>query len=466
MPSASVASGGVLAAHHRPAGHYVAHIKLALPVMFSQMGHIIVQLTDSLMLGHYDTTALAASAFGQSVFVIGLVFSVGFTLAMTPLVGAARGANDVGTAAQWLSHGMVVNLAMAVLVTLWLLALSLWLDDLGQTPEVTATAKPYYLLLTASLLPVIVFQTLRQFTEGLGNTRIAAFITVLEVLLNLGLNYLLIFGQAGFPRLGIVGAGIATLLVRLVLPAAFVLCFIKLRLFAPYRAALWRTPWNRAAIEHYLRLGLPLGGQFVLEVGAFAAGAVMMGWLGELELAAHQVAIGLASLTFMGASGIASATTIRVSYYLGAGERRALRAAGLAAVHIVLAYMSFTALAFVTLRHRLPVLFSTDPGVVRIAATLLLVAAVFQLFDGLQVVLLAALRAMADAFLPTLLAFIAYLLVALPTSYVLAFWLGWREIGVWMGYVVGLATAAGLFFLRFHVLSRPTPERCAVPLQR
>ena len=468
MASVPVASGCAPAdtRHHRPASHYAAHLKLALPVMFSQMGHLIVQLTDSLMLGHYDTTALAASAFGQSVFVIGLVFGVGFTLAMTPLVGAARGANDVGAAAQWFSHGLAVNVAVALLITFVLLALYPWLDAFGQTPEVTATARPYYLLLTASLLPVMVFQTFRQFTEGLGNTRLAALITVLEVLLNLGLNYLLIFGHGGFPRLGIVGAGVATLLVRLVLAGTFALCFIRLRLFAPYRATLRRTLWDGAAIRHYLRLGLPLGGQFVLEVGAFAAGAVMMGWLGKLELAAHQVALGLASLTFMGASGIASAATIRVSYYLGAGERRAMRAAGLAAMHIVLVYMGFTALVFVALRHWLPTLFTTDPAVVSIAATLLLVAAVFQLFDGLQVVLLSALRAMTDALLPTVLAFSAYLLVALPTSYGLAFRLGWREVGIWMGYVVGLATAAVLFFLRFQALSRPTPEPRAVPLQR
>ncbi len=467
MPSASVTSGRAPAdtRHHRPAGHYAAHLKLALPAMFSQMGHLIVQLTDSMMLGHYDTTALAASAFGQSIFVIGLVFGVGFTLAMTPLVGAARGANDVGAVAQWFSHGLAVNVAVALLITLLLLALCPWLGAFGQTPEVTVAARPYYLLLTASLLPVMVFQTFRQFTEGLGNTRIAAIITVLEILLNLVLNYLLIFGNGGFPRLGIVGAGVATLLVRFVLAGAFAMCFIRLRMFAPYRAALRRTPWEWAAIRRYMRLGLPLGGQFVLEVGAFAAGAVMMGWIGKLELAAHQIALGLASLTFMGASGIASAATIRVSHYFGAGERRAMRAAGLAAVHIVLAYMSFTALAFVALRHWLPTMFTTDPAVVGIAATLLLVAAVFQLFDGLQVVLLSALRAMTDAFLPTVLTFVAYMLVALPTSYGLAFGFGWREVGIWMGYVVGLATAAVLFFLRFHALSRPTHEPRAVPLQ-
>jgi len=460
MPSVSVASGRAPVDTHdyRPVSHYAAHIKLALPAMCSQMGHLIVQLTDSMMLGHYDTTALAASAFGQSVFVVGLVFCVGFTLALTPLVSAARGAGDVVAAVQWLIHGLVINLAMALLVTLLLLALYPWLDAFGQAPEVTATARPYYLLLTASLLPVMVFQTFRQFTEGLGNTRLAAIITALEALLNLGLNYMLIFGHGGFPRLGIVGAGVATLLVRVVLAVVFVTCFIRFRMFAPYRAALRRTPWNRTATRRYLRLGLPLGGQFLLEVGAFAAGAVMMGWLGELALAAHQIAIGLASLTFMGASGIAAAATIQIGYYFGAGKKRAVWAAGLAAVHIVLAYMGLAALAFVALRHWLPTLFTTDPAVVGLAANLLLIAAVFQLFDGLQVVLLAALRALTDAFLPTLLAGVAYLLVALPASYSLAFWLGWREAGIWTGYAVGLATAAVLFFSRFNFLSRPTPE--------
>lgn len=204
MPSVSVASGRAPVDTHdyRPVSHYAAHIKLALPAMCSQMGHLIVQLTDSMMLGHYDTTALAASAFGQSVFVVGLVFCVGFTLALTPLVSAARGAGDVVAAVQWLIHGLVINLAMALLVTLLLLALYPWLDAFGQAPEVTATARPYYLLLTASLLPVMVFQTFRQFTEGLGNTRLAAIITALEALLNLGLNYMLIFGHGGVPTPG------------------------------------------------------------------------------------------------------------------------------------------------------------------------------------------------------------------------------------------------------------------------
>ncbi len=442
---------------HRPPTHYVAHIRLALPIMFAQMGHLIVQMTDSIMLGHYDTTALAASSFAQSVFTVGLVFSVGVTLALTPPVGAARGAQDVLAAVRWLKHGAAVNLTIALLVTLLLLALYPWLNRMGQTPTVAAAASNYYLCLVASLVPVIVFQTFRQFTEGLGNTRIAAAITVLEVLLNIVLNYVLIFGHWGCPRLGLVGAGLATLLVRLALPLAFAGFFIKLQFFAPYRAALRTVPWSRAVTGEYFRLGLPLGGQFVLEVGAFAAGALMMGWLGEIEQAAHQIAIGIASFTFMGASGIAAATTIRVSYYLGARQPAAMRAAGFAGAHVVLAYMGLTALVILALHSALPLLYTGDSAVIGKAAKLLLFAAAFQLVDGLQVVMLAALRALTDAATPTVLAGIAYLGVALPTSYVLAFPLGWREAGIWMGYVAGLALAAGLFLARFHILSR-TPE--------
>ncbi|OYT70595.1 MAG: MATE family efflux transporter [Chloracidobacterium sp. CP2_5A] len=437
----------------RPAGHYIAHIKLAIPIMFSQMGHLIVQITDSMMLGHYDTTALAASSFAQSVFIIGLVFSIGFTLAMTPLVGAARGAKDVAAAAQWLKNGAAVNLAVALLVTLLLLALYPQLNRMGQTPAVAAAAGAYYLPLVASLAPVILFQTFRQFTEGIGNTRIAAAITVLEALLNIILDYALIFGQWGFPRLGLAGAGLATLIVRLAMPLAFAIFFVRLSLFAPYRAALRPARWSRAIAGRYLKLGLPLGGQFALEVGAFAAGALMMGWLGEIEQAAHQIAIGIASFTFMGASGIAAATTIRVSYYFGAGEQAAMRAAGFAAARIVMAYMGFMALVILALRSTLPMLYTRDSAVIGMAARLLLFAAAFQLVDGLQVVMLAALRALTDAAVPTALAFVAYLLVTLPTSYALAFPLGWREAGIWMGYVAGLALAAGLFLARFHLLS-------------
>jgi MATE family multidrug resistance protein len=434
--------------------HYSDHIRLALPVMFSQMGHMIVQITDSMMLGHYDTTALAASTFGNSVVVIGLVFGVGFTFAMTPLVGAARGAGDIARIGRWAKNGAVANLAMGVAVAAVMLSIYPFLDRMGQTPDVLAQAKPFYLFMAISVIPVAVFQSFKQFAEGVGNTRLAFFITFQEVLLNVGLNYVLIFGKLGFPALGVVGSGTATLIARISMPVAFAILFFRLDFFRVYRAAFRTARVEMAALREYAALGVPLGGQFFLEVAAFAGGAIMMGWIGEIEQAAHQIAIGVAAFTFMGATGIASAATIRVSNFFGAGERAEMRRAGFAAAHIVLAYMSFTALCLIVLRGALPTFYTKDPAVIATAAGLLILAAVFQLFDGLQVVMLGCLRALTDTRIPTAAAFISYIVIALPLSYVCAFPLGLRETGIWVGYVIGLLFAAVLFFLRFTVLSR------------
>lgn len=432
---------------------YTKNLKLALPVMFSYIGHILVQITDNIMLGHVGTMSLAASSFGVSIFIAGLLFCVGFSAAMTPLVGAEKGAGNLEGVAKWLKTGSVSNFALGVVVTTLMLLLTFFLDDMGQTPEVAMLAKPFYVCMVISILPVMVFQTLKQFAEGMGNTRVAMLITVQEVIVNIGLNYVLIFGHWGFPKLGILGSGIATLCARLSMPITFLLVVRRFDFFQPVLKLYSNVTVSVHQCKKYFTLGIPMAGQTILEVIAFAGGAIMMGWIGATEQAAHQIAIGLASLTFMGASGIAAAGTITVSQYRGAGDREKMRAAGFTSLHLVLVYMFITALLFWVFRFRIPFIYTNDTLVIVIAAKLLLLAAVFQLFDGAQVVLLAALRGLTDAKVPTVIAFIAYVIVALPTSYVTAFVFGWREVGIWTGYVVGLMFSSVLFFYRFYTKS-------------
>ncbi len=434
--------------------HYKSTIALAIPVMFSQIGHMVVQITDNIMVGRVGTTSLAASSFAHNVFIGGLLFCVGFSVAMTPLVGAAKGAGDVREVGSWFKNGAIANMVFGVCVTVFMLGVSFFLDNMGQQPDVARLARPVYLLWVFSIVPIMVFQTFKQFAEGIGNTRIAALITVQEVVLNIGLNYLLIYGNLGFPALGVTGTGIATLVARTSMPITFALIVWRLKEFVPYRAAFAEAKRDTARILRYLRLGVPIAGTTILEVAAFAFGAIMMGWLGATELAAHQIAIGQAALTFMGATGIAAAATIRVSQFYGAHDRANMRSAGFAAVHIVLAYMSCTALAFVLLRHITPLAYTNDTAVIAAASGLLLIAALFQLFDGVQVATLGSLRGLADVKMPTVIAFLSYIVVALPTSYVTAFVLGWREIGIWTGYVAGLGFSSALFFVRFYLKSR------------
>lgn len=433
--------------------HYKAHLRLAIPVMFSQMGHVVVQITDSMMLGHYDTTALAASTFGSSVFVIGLVVCIGFSFAMTPLVGAAAGARDVKAAARWFRAGSVANLVIGLAIAAIMLSLYPFLDRMGQSPEVVAQAKPFYLLIVMSIVPLAVFQSYKQFAEGLGNTRIALLITIQELILNIGLNAVLIYGLFGFPELGIVGSGTASFIARLSMPVAYIFIFRKLDFFKPWREPIREATLRMVDLKRYVSLGLPMAGQFLLEVGAFAGGGILVGWLGKNPQAAHQIAMGVASFTFMGASGIAAAATIRVSQFFGAGNRSEMRKAGIAAGHIVLAYMSLMAIGLVLFRKFIPLLYTKDLPVIAIASGLLFMAALFQLFDGLQVVMLACLRGLTDARMPTLYAFIAYVVITLPMSYVCGFKLGMREYGIWTGFIVGLIVASLLFAARFLKLS-------------
>lgn len=447
-----------LSAHFaRYASHYSATITLAVPVMFTQIGHMIVQITDNIMVGRIGTVPLAASSFGHNVFIAGLLFCIGFSAAMTPFVGAAKGKGDIQEATSWLKNGFIANLLIGTAVTLLMAIVGLFLDNMGQKPDVVRLARPFYFLMIISIPPVVLFQTLKQFSEGIGNTRVAAIITIQEIIINVGLNYILINGKFGFPALGVTGSGVATFIARCSMILTFGSIFRWSDFYAPYRAALRETQFSKEQVLRYIRLGIPLGGQTILEVAAFALGAIMMGWLGATELAAHQIAMGAAALTFMGATGISAAATIRVSQFYGAKDRVNMRSAGFAASHVVLAYMSLTALGFILFRFWIPTIYVQDPAVIAMAAGLLMIAALFQLFDGLQTVMLGTLRALADAKTPTIIAFVAYILVSLPMSYGAAFLLGWRETGIWTGYLAGLSVASTLFYVRFYRRSRTIP---------
>lgn len=437
--------------------HYKATITLAVPVMFTQIGHMIVQITDNIMVGRIGTVPLAASSFGHNVFIGGLLYCIGFAIAMTPFVGAAKGKGDIQEAAAWLKNGFIANVTLGVGITAFMAIIGLFLDNMGQNPEVVRLARPFYFLMIISIIPVMFFATLKQFAEGIGNTRAAAIITVQEIILNVGLNYVLINGKFGFPALGIVGSGIATLVSRCSMVVSFYIIFRTMDYFKPYREALKTATFDKEKIMTYVRLGVPLGGQTILEVAAFALGAIMMGWLGAVELASHQIAMGAAALTFMGATGISAAATIRVSQFYGAKDRENMRLAGFAASHIVLVYMTCTALAFFFSRYFIPTIYVNDPAVIAMAAGLLTIGGLFQVFDGLQTVMLGTLRALTDAQAPTIIAFVAYILVSLPISYIAAFIWGWRELGIWTGYLVGLSVASTLFFVRFMKRSRTIP---------
>jgi MATE family multidrug resistance protein len=429
--------------------YYKRNLRLALPVVMSQIGQVTVQLVDIMMVGHVGTTELAASSFVNSTFMIGLYFGMGITYGFTPLVGQAFGNNKMAEITKWLKNGMFTHIVSGVVLTLIMGGVYFLLPFLGQTDEVLQLAKPYYLLLCLSFFPFVLFFSFKQFFEGLGNTKIAMQITLIANVINVFFNYVFIYGKLGFPALGLNGAGLGTLISRVVMPVLFILYIAKITKFKTFfkKAHLERIELKR--IKEVLKIGIPIAFQIIVEVMAFGIGAVMMGWLGETPLAAHQVALGMASFTYMISLGISQANTIRISHQMGNNDFKALKMAAFGSTHLVLAFMSFMALVFILGKNYLPFLFTTDSEVVFMAGGLLVVAAVFQIFDGLQVVMLSTLRGMADVKIPMFIAFAAYLLVGIPTSYLLTFVMNVGPQGIWYGYLVGLGSAGIMFYFRF-----------------
>ncbi len=422
--------------------------------MLAQAGQISVQLIDSIMVGHVGTAELAASSFANSVFIIGFVFGMGFTFGITPLVGQAFGNRNDKRVGELLQNSTVLNTIISLLLTIILFGLSYLMPYMGQPENVVKLAIAYYRIIVISMLPFLMFATIRQFLEGLGKTKIATIITILANIVNIIFNYMLIFGKWGLPELGLNGAGWATLIARMIMPLLIIAWFLKSKYYVKYKSYISVKTLKITELYKLFKFNLPIGLQIIVEVIAFSFGGLMMGFFGEVALAAHQIALGLASFTFMIATGFGSATTIRVSFQLGANKYKELRLAGFASVHLVIAFMTVTSVFFILFRNYLPYMFTNDLEVIKIASYLLIFAAVFQIVDGIQIVSISALRALSDVKFALWLSIISYGILAVGCSYLFAFTFNFGPQGIWFGYVFGLSFASILFLLRFNKITK------------
>jgi MATE family multidrug resistance protein len=379
-----------------------------------------------------------------------MLFGLGLFLGVTPLTAHARGANDDRLVATVMKSGFALSALLLPVITLISWSLVWLMPHMGQPEEVARLAIPYYLTLVVSIIPFLFFALLKQIGEGLGNTLMAMVATILSNLLNVVLNYILIFGKMGFPKLGLLGAGYATLISRIAMPLLLYAGFMHLRSIRHYFVLMRTVQASSNQIRKIFSVGLPISGQLVLEVSAFTLSAVMMGWLGDVPLASHQVAMGLASFTFMVANGVAMATTIRVSFQLGTRNFESMERVSFSAMHLVLTYMGLCGLGFLIFRHQLPYIFTNDARVIHMSASLLVIAALFQLFDGLQVVCLGILRGFADVRAPMAIAGFSYLVVGLSVSYFCAFTLKMGAEGIWYGFLAGLVVAGILLGSRIR----------------
>ena len=444
---------------------YKRNLKVAFPVMLTQLGAALVGLADSIMVGHYGTTDLAAVSFSNALFFTVMVFAMGALMGVTPLVGNVRGRLEKlmqqGTTTEEIAHkheqitsylanGLVFTGLMCILSLALLVPCIPYLDAFGQEPEVIASARPYYILIVLSIVPFLLFSFSKQFLEGLGNTLVAMLITLGCNLLNILFNWVFIFGHWGFEPMGAEGAGWATLIARSLMPVCFFIAMCVKADWRQYIVSLKGRLITRREIEHLISIGTPIGLQSFAEAFLFTASFVIIGWISKEALAAHHIANQMADLTFMLALGIGSATTIRVSFQLGKGDIQAVKMASRASVHLCLLMNTIGAAIMIFGRNIIPYIFTEDKEVIPIASSLLIIAGTFQYADGLQCIGAAMLRGIQDVRAPMRIALFSYIGIALPLGLALTFPVGWGAQGMWIAFVIALAIPAVLFHIRFH----------------
>lgn len=433
--------------------YYKRNLKVALPVMMTQAGQITVNLADNIMVGHLGTAELAGVSFANSIIILGMVFGIGFTQGLTPHVGQSFGRGDHAKVGALLENSLTLNFLASIILTLLMYGMSFLMGNMGQTEDVVVQAKLYYNTILFSMLPFLMFFGLRQFSEGIGITKYAMYITLIANAVNITLNWALIYGHLGFNAMGVKGAAIATLVSRILMFVSFLVLFFKHSSYNIYLRHFSRKLFNSKLVKDVLKTSIPLSFQNLVEITAFSLSAIMVGWSGKVSLAAHQVAMSMSSFSFMLALGVGAASTIRVSHQYGFGDYRAMRKAGFAAVHLSVALMSISGIAYVLFRNYIPIIYTEDVLVREMAAKLLIIAAIFQIFDAMQLSGLAALRALADVKIPLILSIISYYLVCLPLGYLCGVVLEMGAVGVWIGLLLGLIFAALLFLWRFNKIS-------------
>ena len=435
--------------------YYQSTIALAGPVVISQLGHTLVQTADTIIIGHYaGTISLAAVSLVHAVFMVILVIGLGIAYGLTPLIAQENGKSNFKECAKLLSNSLWLNIIASILLFIIVYFGSMFaMQHANQDPKVVETAKPYLLILSLSIFPLMIFQTFKQFAEGLGFTKQAMNITIWGNLINVVIAVILVKGMFGIEPMGVKGVGIATLVDRFLMMVVMAWYVLRSHNFKDYIVHFSVKFINIPKILAVVKIGLPVAMQYVFEIGAFATAALIAGQLGAIQQAAHQTAITLAAMTYMMAGGIASAATIKIGNNFGNQNYLRLQKFAHASYHLVIIFMLFFAVIFTLFNQYLPYLITNDVNVVAIAAQLLLIAAIFQLFDGTQVVGLGTLRGMGDVNIPTFITFVAYWIIGLPSCYILGIYCNFGIQGIWYGLTLGLLTSSILLYFRFkHVM--------------
>ena len=439
------------------------NIKLSVPVILGMLGHTFVQLADNIMVGQLGTAELAAVSLGNSFVFIAMSLGIGFSTAITPLVAEADGASNKKDAKSALKHGLVLCTVLGLTLFGLILLAKPIMHIMNQPVEVVTLALPYLDLVAFSLVPLIIFQAFKQFSEGLSQTKYPMYATIIANIINIILNYLLIFGNFGFPEMGIVGAAIGTLVSRIIMVFYLWLILKRKEKFKYYVTGFNFAKIEKKVMKKIIELGFPSSLQMFFEVGIFTAAVWLSGVLGKNAQAANQIALNLSSMTFMFGMGLGIAAMIRVGNQKGMTNFTELRRIAQSIFLLTFLLEIFFAILFLLCRFWFPSLYldindianiTDNTEVIVIAAELLLVAAFFQISDGIQVVVLGALRGLQDVKIPTVITFISYWLIGFPVSFYLCLYTDLKSTGIWIGLLTGLTASAIMLYLRFNYLTK------------
>jgi len=439
------------------------NFSLAAPVILGMLGHTVVALVDNIMVGQLGTAELAAVSLGNSFMFIAMSLGIGFSTAITPLVAEADGENNFEAGKSYFKHGLFLCIALGIALFLMVFVAKPIMYYMKQPPEVVDLAMPYLNLVAISLIPLIVFQAFKQFSDGLSLTRYPMYATILANVVNVFLNYIFIFGKLGMPQLGVVGAAIGTLASRLIMVAYLWYLLSQHHKSRPFVLHIKLFQLSKKVLNKLMGLGFPSALQMFFEVAIFTSAIWLSGILGKNPQAANQIALNLSSMTFMVAMGFSVVAMVRVGNQKGLKRFRELRRIAFSIFMLSVILAVVFAIFFVVFSEALPKLyldfdnkaeFADNFQVATIAAKLLIIAAIFQISDTLQVVTLGALRGMQDVKIPTLITFIAYWLIGFPISYYLSMIDDYGSAGIWIGLLAGLTASGIMLFIRFNYLSK------------
>ncbi|MET0637579.1 MAG: MATE family efflux transporter [Chitinophagaceae bacterium] len=428
---------------------------LSLPIIFGELSQMALHLIDTAMVGALGYKQLAAAALVLAVMNIPFVLGIGMTISVSQLVSLSHGRKDGQKVSHYFYNGFWICAVTALLISIGLELGKNILFHLDQDPDVAAMAVPFLQIMGWSVIPMLLFMSLKQFTDGLEKTRTAMIISIAALPLNIFINWLLIYGNWGFPRLELVGAGWGTFITRSLMFLTLGLVIFKHPVFKRYiavRKNQWRL--NKQSIRELLHIGVPSSLQVGLEGGAFAVSGIMVGTIGATEQAAHQIALTCASFTFMVSMGLAQGASIRVSNAYGTLNGKKIITIGKTTLISAILYGVVCAVLFTIFRNQLPTLFNDDANVIKMSSVLLLFAAVFQISDATQAAGAGLLRGIKDVRIPTILIAIAYWVIGIPAGYLLAFHFGLGAAGIWIGFIIGLTCSSVFLCWRFLKMGR------------